>query len=234
MKDDILDRYFAWLRDTCQSEKISDTVQRISFPFLDRKNDFTEIYIVTQDSNEYKLTDDGSTMNDLELSGFTLTPKRKETLNRLLLSFGVNWNETSKEIFVMATNDSLIVRKHMLINCLIKISDLFNIKESTVRSLFLDDVQNFLDEHNVPYIEDVKFSGRSKLDHQFDFAIPKTKTEPQRIIRVINNIDLSLTKVLIFSWEDTKLTRKSDSQLIPIINDVNKPISSNLLTSLSE
>ena len=226
------ERYFDWLRDTSQFEKISDNIQRVSLPFLDRKNDFTEIYIIKQNDGTYKLTDDAYIINDLDFSGFKFTPKRKEVLNRILLSFGVRLE--NNEIFTIATESELIIKKHMLINCLIKISDLFNLKSDLVKSLFLEDVQALFDEHNVPYIENVSFTGRSQLNYQFDFAIPKTLKAPQRIIRALNSIDISTAKHLIFNWDDTKLTRQADSVFIPIINDTANPIPTKVLICLKE
>lgn len=231
--EDLKEQYFSWLRDNYQSEQISNNIQRISTPFLDRNNDFTEIYIVKQNDGTYKITDDSYIINELEFSGFKFSPKRRETLNRILLSFNASINENN-EIFTIATESDIVIKKHMLINCLIKVSDLFNLKEDTVKSLFLEDVQMLLDKHNVRYIENFTLSGRSHLSYQFDFAIPKTPNAPQRIIRAINNIDITQAKLLIFTWEDTKLTRQPNSTFIPIINNINKPISDKVLTCLKE
>ena len=134
----------------------------MSLPFLDRKNDFTEIYIVKQSDGSYKLTDDGYVINDLDFSDFKFSSKRREALARILLSFGNKINENN-EIFTTTTEDDLVAKKHMLINCLIKVSELFNLKMDIVKSLFLEDVHALFDKHNIPYIENVTLSGLSNL-----------------------------------------------------------------------
>ena len=65
------DEYIKWLYDNTDEYKVSDNVYRITLPFLNRNNDCTEIFIKL-DGDKYLLTDDGETINELELSGFNL------------------------------------------------------------------------------------------------------------------------------------------------------------------
>ena len=48
--------YLNWLRDTIKEVKLKKEVTRITFPFLDLGNDFSEYYIVQKDQHQYLLT----------------------------------------------------------------------------------------------------------------------------------------------------------------------------------
>jgi Domain of unknown function DUF1828 len=55
-------------------------MDRITTPFVDRHNDYLQIY-AKQENDRYILTDDNYIVEDLEQSGFNLgTIKRKEIL----------------------------------------------------------------------------------------------------------------------------------------------------------
>ena len=53
--------------------------------------------------------------------------------------------------------------------------------------IFLEDVAPWLDMHEIRYISGVKFTGKSGYDHLFDFVIPKSRKQPERIVRAINH-----------------------------------------------
>ena len=70
MIDDIralLDDYATWLRDKTSLRQVSDWVE-ITTPYLDRHNDYIQIYAKRTDGG-LVLTDDGYTIDDLEQSG---------------------------------------------------------------------------------------------------------------------------------------------------------------------
>ena len=51
-----------------------------------------------------------------------------------------------------------------------------------VASLFYEDVVAWLDLHDVRYTPKVKFTGKTGYDHLFDFVIPKSRRQPERIV----------------------------------------------------
>jgi len=63
----------------------------------------------------------------------------------------------------------------------------------TIRNL------EFFATHKIRYMSKLSLSGKSRLSHNFDFAIPRTEKQPERIIKTIDSIDGDKAKVLIFS-----------------------------------
>lgn len=120
----------------------------------------------------------------------------------------------------------------MLSQCMIKVSDLFYTAKNTVQSLFLEDVQLYLDEKDIRYTPNVSFSGKSGLSTNYDFAIPKSKNAPERIIKVVNNIDQTQANSILFLWDDTRQERAEESRLYVFLQDKDKKISRSMITSM--
>ena len=81
--------YHNWLSEKTILREIRDWVE-ITTPFLDRHNDHMQIYAKSSNGG-FILTDDGYTIDDLEMSGCKLnTPKRLDLLHMTLNGFGVS------------------------------------------------------------------------------------------------------------------------------------------------
>lgn len=227
------ENYFEWLKSNIHEIKISDTVSRISTPFLDRNNDFTEVYIINEGKGIYTITDDSSTINELNLSGYDVfsTEKRKSYFERILNSHGVTLKNGS-ELTITGSLSELPLKKHMLIQCMIKISDLFVLSQNNIKSIFLEDVKIYLETNNIDYFEDISLIGKSHLYSNFDFAISKTKLQPQRMIKVVNKLDTNYAKSIIFSWKDIEEVRKSETRLYTFISDTQNKYSSDAINAL--
>lgn len=100
------------------------------------------------------------------------------------------------------------MKKHTLAQCIQKIEDLFYLAQPNTKSLFLEDVQTYLDLNDIRYISDVSFIGKSKLPTSYDFAIPKSKNAPQPIIKVVNNLTKEYTRSILFTWGEISEARK--------------------------
>jgi len=229
----VLDDYYSWLKSISFLNQLDNNIARISLPFLDRNNDYTEIYAVKQSEREYLLTDDGATCGELEFSGFEFNDKRLEMLNTIVNSHGVSI-DSNKAIFTVADIDSLPQKKHMLVQCMMKVSDLFELRRSKVTSLFTEDIAEFLDENDIRYTPDVMLIGKSKLPCHFDFIIPSNKTAPERLIRGMNRLDNNSVRLLIFSWEDTRDSRSRESKFYAFINDIELQSRTTVISSLKE
>src|SRR5947209_3320285 len=84
----LMDAYAAWLRDKTMLRAVGGVVE-ITTPFLDRHNDYIQIYAKRSDGR-FLLTDDGYTLDDLRISGCKLESKRRQDLLRMTLyGFGV-------------------------------------------------------------------------------------------------------------------------------------------------
>lgn len=236
MSIDFKKDYINWLNESIEQFKIQENLYRITLPYLDRNNDCTEIYIQINENNTFHLTDDGETIGELELSNFDIfsSKRRKAILYSILNAHGVQLSE-NKELFINCSNNELPQKKHMLSQCMIKISDLFYTSKPNIQSLFIEDVQRYLDENDVRYLPDTSFSGKSGLVTTYDFAVPKSKDYPERVLKVVNNIDQTQANSILFLWDDTKSARNSrgyDSKLFVFLQDNKKKISNNILTSM--
>ncbi len=224
----LMDDYWDWLRDKTALREINDWVE-ITTPYLDRHNDYIQIYAKRENSG-FVLTDDGYTLDDLQQSGCTLdTQKRRALLDMTLNGFGVRLSAGRLELSASANDFAL--RKHNLLQAILAVDDLFYLAVPVVASLFYEDVVAWLDLQEIRYTPQVKFTGRSGYDHVFDFVIPKSRTQPERIARAISRPSRDTAQVLTFSWLDTREVRPPESKAYAFLND-SEPVSSSVVDAL--
>lgn len=213
---DLVARYYDWLKAKTAWRDINGWTE-ITTPYLDRHNDYIQIYL-RQVDQEYVLTDDSYTIADLTQSGCALdTPRRKALLQTTLHGFGVRLVEGALE--VNATQETFALRKHSLLQAILAVNDLFYVARSNVESFFFEDVALWLDSADIRYTPKVSFIGHSRYTHQFDFAIPKSRGQPERILRVINNPNKDNAQNTAFAWFDTKESRPPGSVAYAVLND---------------
>ena len=173
-------------------------------------NDYIQIYTKLSDDDIY-MTDDGYTLQVLLSNGLRISGKRKELLDYIVKQYGFS------------------ISKNLFVQCIMKVNDLFMVKKSTkIESIFLDDVTDFFTQKNIMASEQVSIIGKTGYSHSYDFIFARTKNHPERLCNAINNPDKSHINNAIFSWIDTKENRKPDSQLILIVNDLDKRIPGSL------
>jgi hypothetical protein len=226
----LLDNYHAWLKDKTALRQIDDWVE-ITTPYLDRHNDYLQIY-AKRSNGSFILTDDGYTIDDLDASGCKLqSSKRQELLKMTLNGFGVQVHENRLEVHASADNFPL--RKHNLVQAMLAINDMFYLAMPMVASLFYEDVVAWLDVHDVRYTPKVKFTGKTGYDHLFDFVIPKSKQQPERIVQTINRPSRDTAQAVVLSWIDTKEVRSAESRAYALLNDSEQTVSHAVLDALS-
>jgi len=225
----LLETYYKWLQDKTVLRQAEDWVV-ITTPYLDRHNDYIQIY-AKKTGEDFILTDDGYTIEDLEKSGCKLdTPKRQDLLKITLNGFGVRLKE--KALVVHASLENFALQKHNLVQAILAVSDLFYLAQPTIASLFYEDVAAWLDLHEIRYIPRVKFTGKTGYDHLFDFVIPKSRRQPERIIQTINRPNRDTAQALVLAWIDTKEVRPPESRAYAILNDSKQPVPSAVINAL--
>jgi hypothetical protein len=225
---ELLDRHAAWLRDRTMVSQVGESVE-ITTPYLDRHNDAIQLF-VKRDDDGFLLTDDGYTISDLTLSGVRLESAKRQSMLQLAVNgFGVTLE--GDRLLVRATAETFAVKKQSLLQAAMAVNDLFYLSEPSVASLFLEDVQTWLDETRIRYLGNVSFPGRSGYVHQFDFAIPRSESQPERLLRAISNPDKQSAEVLIFSWLETRQLRP-DAQVYAFLNDRDRPVSAGVKNAL--
>lgn len=217
----LMDEYVGWLRDKTTLRTVGDVVE-ITSPYLDRHNDFLQFY-AKRSNGTFVLTDDGYTLDDLRLSGCKLDSKKRQHLLRTTLNgFGVELDGDALTVTALPQNFAL--RKHNLIQAMLAVNDMFYLATPTVSSLFFEDVSAWLELNDIRFVPGVKFTGKSQYDHVFDFAIPKSKREPERLVRAINRPSRETAEVLAFAWLDTREVRPPDSQAYALLNDTEQSV----------
>ena len=225
----LLDQYLAWLKDKTSLRQIEDWVE-ITTPYLDRHNDCIQIY-AKRHNGAFVLTDDGYTINDLEQCGCKLDSRKRQDLLKMTLNgFGVQLVDSRLEVH--ASNDNFALRKHNLVQAMLAVNDMFYLAVPMVASLFYEDVVAWLDLNEVRYTPNVKFTGKSGYDHVFDFVIPKSRRQPERILKSINRPNRDTAQVVAFSWIDTKEVRPPNSKAYAFLNDSEQPVSTTVIDAL--
>ena len=225
----LLDQYWDWLRDKTTLRQMNGWVE-ITTPYLDRHNDRLQIYAARRGSG-YVLADGGYVLDDLEQSGCRIDGARRQALLTTTLNgFGVQRAEN--QIQVNASKSNFALRKHNLVQAMLAVNDLFYLAQPMVANLFYEDVVNWLDVSNVRYTPNVKFTGASGYDHLFQFVIPKSAAQPERILRPINRPNRDRAQSVAFSWIDTKDVRPLESRVYAILNDSDAAVSANVLDAM--
>ena len=228
---DLLETYWQWLKDKTALRDVNGWVE-ITTPHLDRHNDCIQIYAQGR-GNTFTLTDDGYILDDLETSGCSIdTPKRQALLEMTLNGFGVKHREGRLE--VTATKESFPIQKHSLLQAMLAVNDLFYLATPFVANLFFEDVVSWLDEADVRYTPRIKLAGKSGYDNVFDFVIPKSRNQPERILNTITQPTRQTATTLVFAWTDTRENRPVDSRAFAILNDSERRVAEPIMHAFRE
>lgn len=214
----LISNYYDWLKSKTITKSINEFIE-ISTPFLDNNNDNISIY-VKQNGNDYLLNDGGETLDNLELIGVNFVyQKRKKMLEYVLSSFGVT--NVNGVLSIHANVSNFSQKKHFLLQAILQINDFFLLSRENVKSIFLEDVENYLISLDVRYTPQITVVGNSGFSHNYEFIISRSKKYPDRFCKVVNNPTKENTSSILFAWNDTKDSRKSDGSMIVFLNDSN-------------
>jgi len=227
-----IDAYFAWLRDRTKLRNLPDGWTEITTPYLDRHNDYIQIYGRRQ-GDLIELTDDGNTITDLETSGCDVKAgKRRLLLDGATKGHGVEVK--GRELLVKADDRTFALKAHSLVQSILQVNDLFYTARPHVASLFLEDVTEWLNERNVRYSPRVKLAGKSGFDHYFDFIIPQSRQASERLLSAVNRPNRQAAGNFIFSWVDIRDSRPSKTEAIAIINDHDSAGASEYVSAIAQ
>ena len=225
----LLDQYWDWLRDKTTLRQLNDWVE-VTTPYMDRHNDRLQIY-ARPAGEGYLLTDDGYILDDLEQSGCKIDGGNRAALLKMTLNgFGVQ--QAGNELQVRASNGNFPSRKHNLLQAMLAVNDLFYLAQPRIASLFYEDVVAWLEECQIRYIPNAKFTGASGYDHLFPFIIPKSTRQPERMLRPINRPNRDQAQAMAFSWIDIKESRPPGSRAYAILNDSESPVAPSVLDAM--
>ena len=226
---DFIENYLSWIRSKSSQKTIGD-FEEITTPFVDSHNDQIQFY-VSRSPNGFTLTDDGYIMNDLEMCGCDVkSKKRKEFIQQIAESLGVSIE--NGEIIVEATETDIACKQHMMIQAILKISDMFLTSSSRVKSLFFEEVDSFFSENDIRNTPSIMMMGQSGLSHRFDFVIPASNKMPERIVTTLNTPSKQNVQAAIFAWNDVIKTRSTHSKGYIVLNDTKKAANREIVTAI--
>ena len=222
----VLGVYLKWLRDNMSFKQLQKNVAAIDSPFLDAHNDYIRLYIKKTSSDEYMLTDDGSTFYDLKSSGLNLTKTRKKAFNTFVRSHGVDFNSNTSELFTYSDWRTLPQKKNDLLLAIINIGDMFLLTERYTKSVFFEDVSEFFREKKIPAIPDVYIAGKGFIKDRVDFIIPKIDMGTEKIVKLINSPSKGFYQRFMFIFLDIKqgTSEHKIAKQIFFINDEKKKV----------
>ncbi len=222
MCEQLVGSYQTWLQSNLTCGQVNGAYQ-ITTPFKDNHNDRIQIYVVPEGTH-FLLTDDGYTIHDLIQSGVEITGKnRQEIFATVIRSYGVKVD--SDEALTIQTDKANFPQKvHDLIQAILAINDLHYLSRPQIQSLFREDVERLLIDNDIPIVPDIRLAGKSGLFQSFDFIIARTRTKPEQVIKLISSVRKDRIEALIFEWNDVQEIRTKDSEYVPIIDDISKPV----------
>ena len=217
---ELKEKYINWLEEEITVSKIGEYIE-ITSPFLDRYNDYIQVYAKKQSDSEILLTDDAYVINNLRMSGIDInSSKRKQILNSFLNKYMVRMEDDA--LIIKAGNEDFPQKILFLMQAMLNIDDMFMLSQNKIASIFLDDLKSFFDSKEIFYTENVNFIGKSGFFYSYDYLIQRTKDKPERLCKAINNPNKQNFQSTMFMWNDTKETRSDESQLIVFLNDENR------------
>lgn len=232
--NELINKYYDFLKE--RTTIVTDTGTNwavISTPFIGLFNDTLEIY-AKKNNGKILMSDDGVTLKNLELTGAAIarSPKRKELLERILLTYGIQLQDD--ELMVEATENNFAQKKHNLISAISEINDMYMLAKHTVASIFKEDVRNYLDEQEIIYTPQFISKGSTGLEFTFDFQI--AYREKEIVLKAFNTLNKLNIPNFLFTWEDIKSVREkiTNKQVVglAIINNEEKEIQQEYLDAL--
>lgn len=230
--ENLIKSYIEWLNKKITFRQIGEWFE-ITTPYLNHHNDYIQLF-AKKDERKILLSDDGITIDELEMAGVTIdrSEKRKSELSIILNNFGIK-RESNNELILSCNETNFPESKHRFIQALLSVYDMYLLSEAKVESFFFDDVCKYFDAHDVRYTPNVQFTGKSNFSHHFDFSIPKSKNSLERLIKLLNTPRKDLALSQIFTFEDTQLNRPESTGIV-IINDSTQNVSDDLIGAFEQ
>ena len=182
--NELMQSYWAWLKDSTYLRNIDDRCVAITTPYLDRHNDNYQIY-VSKKGDGYELTDDGYIIDDLMMSGCDVSSgRRKEYLDTIARSYGITID--GNQLKVRSDASDFASCKHDLIQAMQAVNDLYYVSRPNVVSLFHEDVSEWLIGSGIHSTSRVIIRGRTYY-HHVDFVLSdKSSNGPKRILQTMD------------------------------------------------
>lgn len=216
----MVDSYTKWLNEEITTASFGE-YSEITLPYLDRSNDYLQIYVKFNPNGTIELTDDGVIIGNLIMSGinFRKNSTRLNTLEQIAKNFNVVID--GEDIKATATATNFPQMKHMMVQAMLSIDDLFVLNPANVKNTFVEDIATYFDANEIFYSPNISIVGKTGTPYNYEFHMQRTKEQPERFCKSINNLTLDKRDATLQRWSDTQEKRGDKSKLIVIYNDDN-------------
>ena len=131
---ELKEKYISWLEDEISVNKIGEYIE-VTSPFLDRYNDYLQVYAKIQNDNEIIITDDAYTINNLKMAGIDLSSsKRKQLLNSFIAKYRINLKDD--ELTIKTDIEDFPRKILFLMQAMLNIDDMFMLSQNRIASIF--------------------------------------------------------------------------------------------------
>lgn len=233
MIDQLIKVYEDWNKQHLKFSQIDDFIE-ITTPFVDVNHDFIQVFLEKQSDKTYKLTDDGYTVNELEMRGITIksSKNRKMFFDTTLRVFGVKYNSLTDELYVVVPSiENLPQKQNNLLQCILRVFDMLLTARNVVANIFFEEVKNYFDSNDVIFTPNLGITGRSGNQQNFDFVIPHRKKIKEKLIYAVNSPTAENYKPVLFPFIDVQETRP-DADFFVLANDSESDVSPKFAESI--
>lgn len=215
-----LTQYFDWLKESSSEEELPNGWSVLSVPFLDRHNDYLQIF-AAKDNGSITLSDDGEIKRDLKHSGVRLSGRRREIAEDALKRLGFDPSLVEgDELTIQANETDFAENLHHLFLAMLSLDSLGNMTKAAPAETFHENVKGWLDQNRIAAEPDFVVKGRTELQHVFDFYLPPTeKREKSLILHTLPVPDRLHVGEFIFKVNDTRAELASADSVIAMVND---------------
>lgn len=216
----MIDDYANWLKSEITVAKVGEYYE-LTTPYLDRFNDYFQIYIMQEPDGRMTLTDDGYVIGNLISSGmsFKVNSRRKIMLDRILQNFSLRLDGNA--IVTSATASDFPQKKHQIVQAMMSIDDMFELSAENVKNFFVEDIETFFNANEIFFSRDFSLLGKTGSIYTYEFHFQRDRNFPERFCKAINKVNESKRNLTIFNWIDTQEKRNNEGELIVMLNDEN-------------
>ncbi len=229
----VVARYRDWLSEQVAWRDL-DGFLEVTTAFLDRHNDHLQMY-VRREGDTLLATDYGYTVNDLEMSGMSLSdPGQRKLLSVILSGYRVRYEEEANDaLTVRSGSEEFPMRLHQLLSAMLAVDSLGyaghldaerglgeQSKQISAKE-FRDDVRGWLNERAISHKSQVEYTGKGGVRHRFNFLIHGNGSGHPKIVTAINTPARDQANRCAFAWIDTADSRSGDAQGYALLNDAN-------------
>ena len=203
--DSLVEAYIRWLRENSTERDLEGGWKELTFPFLDRHNDFLQVFAQSE-STGLRITDEGRTIRDVRRAGCDIAgPTRRRAIAETILR-GLGLDPAlidGEEIAATAINGDFPWKLHGVLQSMLAIDGLANMAPPIVASIFEEDVARWLGSIGAAYTRDPKLAGRTGVEHTFDFIVRGGPGREDRILEAIPNPDKLHVQSFAYEAVDT-------------------------------